>query len=168
MSHWQRRGHVNVSGALSVQARSHGHAARTAATPVPISVAAVRATADDPSVQEGAAVANRSITRSLMVICDPISTSDRGNRSPHRSLLTACPRDSGKQACTIRRWAEALARLPDRLGRADASAVRSPPQPPLTPEARGDVARREHRARSVPAPLLAPPQGCLAEGRSRH
>jgi hypothetical protein len=51
--------------------------------------------ADDLSLQEEAAVAKRSITRSIMPIYRPISTSDRGNRSPHRSLVTTCPRESG-------------------------------------------------------------------------
>jgi hypothetical protein len=125
----------------------------------------VRATADDRSVQEGAAVAKRSIARSLMPIYPPISTSDRGNRSPHGSLLTTCSRKSGKHACTICRWAEGLARLLHRLGRADVSAVCSPTQPHLMAEAHGRRARREHRAPSVPAPLLAPPQGCLDGGR---
>src|SRR5215213_9599735 len=100
---------VSVSGALSLQARAHSHTARTAAAPTGTSAAAVRATADDRSVPEGVGVANRSITRSLMVIYAPITTSDRGNRSPHGSLLTSCPRESGKQACTIRQWAEGLA-----------------------------------------------------------
>ena len=165
MSHWQRRGRVSVSGALSLLARSHGHTARTATAPIGTGAVAVRATADDRSVREGAPVAKRSITRSLMPIYAPISTSDRGNRSPHGSLLTTCSRESGTHACTIRRWAEALAPLPHRLGRADASDARSPPQPHLTAQARGSVARRSHRAPSVPAPLLAPSQGCLDEGR---
>jgi hypothetical protein len=75
------------------------------------------------------------------------------------------PAKAGAQACTIRRWAEGLARLPHRLGRVDASAVCSPTQPHLTAEAHGRRARREQRARSVPAPLLAPPQRCLDGGR---
>ena len=137
--------------------------ARTAATPVPTGAAAVRATADDLSVQQGVAVANRSITRSLMVIDPPIATSDRGNRSPHGSLVTTCSRKSGTHACTIRWWAEGLARLLHRLGRADVSAVCSPTQPHLMAEAHGRRARREHRARSVPAPLLAPPQSVSPE-----
>ena len=124
----------------------------------------MRGTADDGSVRAGAAVAKRSITRSGIPIYAPISTSDRGNRSPHGSLVTTCSRKSGKHACTIRWWAEGLARLLHRLGRADVSAVCSPTQPHLMAEAYGRRARREHRAPSVPAPLLAPPQGCLDGG----
>jgi hypothetical protein len=58
--------------------------------------------ADDLSLQEGAAVAKRSITRSLMAIYAPISTSDRGNRSPYGSLVALDLARAGEHACTIR------------------------------------------------------------------
>ena len=119
----------------------------------------------DGSVQEGAAVAKRSITRSRMPIYPPITTSDRGNRSPHGSLVTTCPRESGKHACTIRRWAEALARLPHRLGRADASGYSLADS--IAPHAGGP---RPAGAARTPRPLrpraaARAMEGCLDGGR---
>ena len=124
--------------------------------------------ADDLSVQEGAAAAKRSITRSLIPIYAPISTSDRENRSLHGSLLAIRPHERGCACIQYPPVRSSLAQRAHRLARPTRPLFARRISPASPAEVPGRAARREHRARSVPTPLLALPQVCLARARSPH
>ncbi len=104
-----------------------------------------------------AAVAKRSIVPIDDPIDGLISTSDRANRSPQRSLLVIKPRGRGSSRTTSA-GGMGLRMACTSARRADASAVCAPAHPTPPAEAPGGATRRVRRAPSTPTSVLAPPR----------